>query len=156
MKTVELELVTYNKPEVINTSVYFLRCFSIYSGIFGVEQWGRKLVDLAEIIKQQQSRQMILKAEGIEVTFSGFSQVIPVVKGETIIYQSREPRFTTIDYVLDVSPPSRTRVMKVTREILEEMVKCYSMRAEKDPPTLIFPKENYAEKITRAEATLLT
>lgn len=155
MRKVELEQVTYRTGEISAASTFFIYCFAKYSGIFGTEQWVKSLVNLLEIIKEEKPKGLVLSAEGLEITFSGFPPPNPKIRGERVVFAAREPQFIVQDRFTDLLPSGRTHVLKITDAIAEEMQKVYRLRRDSDPERLIFPKEEYGRNITVTEGVLL-
>lgn len=154
-RSVELEVVHYNKPAMVHASKELLHNFAQYSGVEGADTWGTALVLVAGIIENQASEICLWRAQGIRMTFTGFQRPIPTIKDERLVYTARPPRFVIEEPNDDLLPSKRTHVERVTNAIVREMSDVYHLQVNQDPLTLVFPKEEYAKRIELFNAALL-
>lgn len=154
IKEAEVELVNYKTDEISEASVRLITLFAKYSGIYGTHQWVGAIVHLLKIIELQQPEQLSLEAEGVGVSFSGFSNPRPLIKDGKLTYKSKEPRFVIEDRLGYILPRERTRIARATADITEEMEDVFGMTVESPPHTLIFPNRQFAKQATVFNAKL--
>lgn len=158
IKEVALEIVDYKTDDIEYASTFFIKTFARYSGIIGTNEWVYGLYKLREIINNQKPESHILPAEGLEISFSGFPQPTAKIREDGLIFTAREPRFTFFDKIREsgLLPSSRNHIESMVSAINEEMTSTYRLRIDKDPLSLVFPKEEYARSITVFDATMIT
>ncbi len=155
-RTVELEVVQYRTDEIIHASGRFIHNFVTYSGIEGTGMWGDVFMTIADIIQNQSDLQCTWRAQGLEITFTGFQPPIPTIRDERVVFSAREPRFIVEKtHNSDLLPSKRTHISRVTSAIAREMQDVYRLRGEDNPSTLIFPKQEYAKSIEVFNAAML-
>ena len=154
-KEASVELVNYHVGHISEATIVLIKNFAEYSGIYGTSQWVGAIVHLLRIIKNQKPQEYSLRAEGIEISFSGFQNPRPLIKKGSLVYESKEPRFIIEDKWDDLLPRQRTRIARVTYDIAGEMKDVFHMRVEYPPYTLIFPKQEFAKERVVFNAAIL-
>lgn len=154
-KEVDLVVVDYNTDEIANTSVALIKNFAIYSRVLGANAWASHLINLIDIIHNQKPIPYLLTAQGLEVRFSGFPTPKPIIKEGKVVFEPKEPRFTITDTADLMLPSESCYVERITDEIGKEMEDVYKLRREKNPSSLIFPREGYSNSVTVFEGALM-
>lgn len=154
-KEASVELVNYHLDHISEATVALIRNFAEYSGIYGTPQWVGAIIHLLRIIKNQKPQEYRLRAEELEVSFSGFQNPRPLIEEGNLVYKSKEPRFTIEDRWDDILPRQRTRIARVTSDIAGEMEDVFHMKVESPPYTLIFPKQEFAKERVVFNAAIL-
>ena|SRR3989344_4969991 len=152
---VELEVVKYRADDIAHAGTRLLYNYAQYSGIQGTEVWFRAMEELVKMVRTENSERFEIIAPGLDVHFSGFTDPVPTIQGERVIYSAREPRFIIEETEEDLLPSRRNHIHRVTQAIASEMEEVFHLRKERSPYALIFPKSEYARSIDIFPAVLL-
>lgn len=153
----KVEQVTYNPDKMLDATKYFARNCLDYSGYFETVYDSAVYLDLNRIIANQEDRQFIVTAAGMEVGFSGIPQPKEQKIGGVLVYSAEEPHFwirDTYDAYYNL-PSERNAMDKVTHAIFSEMRDVCKMEPDNFNKKLIFPKEEFAKEIAVFDAVLL-
>lgn len=154
-RNAEVELIEYRIGDIGHTTGKLIYNFAQYSGIAGTREWPKVNYAILMSIRDQTPLVCLWETAGIDVHFSCFLNPKPIIKGNGISFESPAPRFVFIERPELMTPSLRTHVARVTDAIAQEMQDVYYLHIEKDPLTLIFPKEKYAKRIDRFTVPLL-
>lgn len=155
-RSVELETVKYDLEEMEHVSGQLIYNFAVHTDISGTRDWMRARIVLASIIREQRKQPLVLEAPGVSMKFSGFSNPVPIIRNETIVFTARDPQFTFRGNGDYLSPKQRTYNQDMTIAIVDEMSDVYHLEKRDYPPTLIFPRSEYGRQIEITGAILLT
>jgi hypothetical protein len=147
VRTVELETVEYNLANMEHVAGQLLYNFAAHTDILSEEAWIGARLAIANTIREQSRNPVVVESSGLQVVFSGFTEPVPLIDNERVIYVARNPRFTFRDSAGHIPPHQRTYNHRATREIMEEMSIVYHLKTKDYPPTLLFPKAQYANRI---------
>lgn len=154
-RSAELEIVRFKEDDIRHATGKLIYNFVEYSNIMGTDIWKRLWIDLVGLIKDHTALDVIWKAEGMDIKFSYFLDPMPLLRDEEFIYSTPEPKITFMERWGELLPSRMDHVSKIAEAIAWEMEDVYHLKVEKDPLTLIFPKEEYAKSIDRINATIL-
>lgn len=150
----ELEIVRYKELEVGHATGQLIYNFAEYSNIIGKQTWSRLEANMLPLIREHNPFNILWKAEGIDIKFSYFLDPIPLSRGDEFIYVTPEPKVTFLERWGELLPSKMDHVSKIAEAIAWEMEDVYHLKVEKDPLTLIFPREEYARSVEHFNATL--
>lgn len=155
IRSVELETVEYNLSAIEHVAGRLFYNFAVYAKIDEKADWVSARFEVANTIREQRKKPLVFEASGLMIEFSGFTDPIPLIHGERVIYTARNPRFTFRESEGYIPPRQRNYNQEVTCEIMEEMNIVYHLKKRDYPPTLLFPKEQYATKVEVTPAVQL-
>jgi hypothetical protein len=159
MPKAELEVVTYNKPEIINTATRLIYTFANYSNLRGAEAWPLVLFSLVRTIKNELPNPMVWEAQGVTAFFSGIPEVSQENHESRVVFSAPSPHFVLEENMAVRLPrPLRKHVGNVIDAISREMEDAYRLDVVKNGTnrTLWFPKKEYAKRIDRFEVPMIT
>ncbi len=157
-----VKLPRYNIGRIKLVNSDLIEAYADAPEIDGTETWPRFLDTLNIKVEQQlgqyipilnqtseQKKNFKLQAKGIILSFSGYQALLPVIchttDGDRVIYQPREPRFVIEEKFEDLSVLEERKLMTANYRILDTMRRKYPLKVSfEDPPTLIFPMEEFA------------
>lgn len=153
-RNVEIEMVKYKVSDIDHVAGRLIYNFVQYSGIAGISSWISLRSAIKPLIQSQHPFNSLWEAGGLDIHFSCFLDPRPVIKEEGVSYTSPEPRFAFVERPEFMTPSQRTHVGRVTQAIAREMESVYHLQVEQNPLILIFPKNEYAEKIEKFNVPL--
>lgn len=159
-----LQQVEWKRSALFHSSSRLIGFCVDYLGVLGTASW--REIAKRQLLPSIYSDRQLSKYFYPSVEFDGvgFSlmfygphhEPVPVIHGDTLIWQQREPRFVFLDQsYLILSPRIRTALYGVCEDISLEMARVYQMQVSRNPLTMIFPKSDYARMIGSTRAVLL-
>ncbi len=154
-KEATIKLINYRTDRIAEATVALITNFAKYSGIHGTRQWVGGIIRLLEIIENQKPQEFSLNAQGIELSFSGFPNPKPLIRGGELFYEPGEPRYIIDDRGQDVAPTHRTRIARAAEDITDEMADVFHLKVKHPPHTLIFPQDRFVKETIIFRAAIL-
>ena len=163
-KEAMLQLVEWKQSMLFHSSSRLIGFCVDYLGALGTASW--REIAKRQLLPSIYSNRQISKYFYPSVEFDGvgFSLIfygphhepIPVIHGDILIWQQREPRFVFLDKsYLHLRPRIRTALYDTCGDISLEMARVYKMRVSMNPLTMVFPMSEYARMIGLTRAALL-
>lgn len=149
VKEVLLEDIKWRTQDIEHTALKLVGFYAQTLRVLGTRQWIRFATDqLLPVIKKNSPKPVELDGEGFNLVFRGPHQTpTPILKGNQIIWQEKEPRFVLFDNTyLILAPKLRTLLYRASEAIGEEMRSVYKLTVLQNPFMFIFPKTEYSRE----------
>lgn len=149
----------WKKEDISHVALVFLGYLARYSHLVDIDQVSRFAMEqVVKIINGDYPLPATLKGQAIEVVYMGpyLTTDFNMKNDKLTLALESEPQIIIRDYTRGVLLPSESSNFFTTAEaIAEEMGKVYKLRHSREPYTLQFPREFYAQTFATFRIPLL-